>query len=247
LLFPRKVLKLKEYNPDLILIRCVCHSLQLAASAATKELPRNLEFLIRETYDWFSKSANRQIQYKTLYNTINDGADPLKIVRACATRWVSIESAVNKIYTQWLELKTHFGIASQDEKCYTAHLLHQMFSDDLNYAYICFLKPILTEVNRVNKGFESNNADPTRLLDDLMNLFQTLISKVTTPNTKFNFFIHNLDDFVDNNCYLGYLFENQLKKMKTSGFKDEVGLRQRCVFLTVLIKEMLLNTINPIS
>jgi hypothetical protein len=59
----------------------------------------------------------------------------------------------------------------------------------------CFLKPILTEVNRVNKGFESNNADPTRLLDDLMNLLQTLISKVTTTNTTFNFFIHNLDDF----------------------------------------------------
>lgn len=41
--------KLKEYSPNLILIRCVCHSLQLAVSAAAKEyLPRNLEFLIRK-------------------------------------------------------------------------------------------------------------------------------------------------------------------------------------------------------
>ncbi|KAJ8915521.1 hypothetical protein NQ315_012402 [Exocentrus adspersus] len=35
-----------------------------------------------------------------------------------------------------------------------------MYSDDCNYAYLCFLKPILKDVNRVNKCFESNNADP---------------------------------------------------------------------------------------
>jgi hypothetical protein len=42
---------LKTHNPSLILIRCICHSMQLAISSASKELPRNLEFLIRETYD----------------------------------------------------------------------------------------------------------------------------------------------------------------------------------------------------
>ncbi|CAH0562948.1 unnamed protein product [Brassicogethes aeneus] len=34
--------KLQTYNPTLVLIRCVCHSLQLASSYATKELPKNL-------------------------------------------------------------------------------------------------------------------------------------------------------------------------------------------------------------
>ncbi|CAH2100390.1 unnamed protein product [Euphydryas editha] len=41
--------KLKEEVPQLILVRCLCHSLQLAVSAAAREfLPRNLEFLIRK-------------------------------------------------------------------------------------------------------------------------------------------------------------------------------------------------------
>lgn len=30
----------------------------------------------------------------------NDGQNPLKIVQACQTRWLSIESAVSRIYTQ---------------------------------------------------------------------------------------------------------------------------------------------------
>ena len=46
--------KLKAEVPGLVLIRCVCHSLQLAVSAAAANaLPRNLEFLITETYNWF--------------------------------------------------------------------------------------------------------------------------------------------------------------------------------------------------
>lgn len=44
--------KLKAEVPSLILIRCLCHSLQLAVShAMTDTLPRNLEFLIHETYN----------------------------------------------------------------------------------------------------------------------------------------------------------------------------------------------------
>lgn len=43
--------KLKAEVPNLILIRFVCHSLQLSVSVATAEaLPRNLEILVTETY-----------------------------------------------------------------------------------------------------------------------------------------------------------------------------------------------------
>lgn len=79
--------KLKENIPALFHIPCVCHSLQLIVSAAASEtLPRNVDYLVRETYNWFSHSTLRQMQYKNLYKTINDGHDPLKIVRACETR-----------------------------------------------------------------------------------------------------------------------------------------------------------------
>lgn len=132
--------RLKQLCPDLILIKCICHSLQLAATSASKELPRNFEFLIRETYDWFSRSSVRQEKYKTIYSAINNGKEPLKIPQACDTRWLSISSAVTQIYTQWLELKTHYEITRHSEKSYTAEMLHQMYCDEQNFAFICFLK-----------------------------------------------------------------------------------------------------------
>ena len=40
--------RLKEEVPNLVLIRCICHSIQLAVSAASDDaLPRNLDFLIK--------------------------------------------------------------------------------------------------------------------------------------------------------------------------------------------------------
>lgn len=63
---------LKKSVPSLILVKCVCHSVQLAVNAACKVvLPEALEFLISETYAWFCKSSSRQIAYRKLYKCIN--------------------------------------------------------------------------------------------------------------------------------------------------------------------------------
>ena len=103
--------KLKEEVPSLILIRCTCHYLQLAVSHASAEcLPRNLEFLIAESHNWFSHSSIRQQQYCNLYKAINDGQTPLKIPAKGQTRWLSIQVAVERIVNQWTELKLHFQV-----------------------------------------------------------------------------------------------------------------------------------------
>lgn len=55
---------LKREVPHLILVRCVCHSVQLAVSEATSTLPAHLELLINQTYAWFARSTLRQNKYK---------------------------------------------------------------------------------------------------------------------------------------------------------------------------------------
>lgn len=252
--------KLKQEIPHLILVRCLCHSLQLAVSAAAKEfLPRNLEFLIRETYDWFSRSSMRQSPYKELYKTINDGKEPLKIVQACQTRWLSIESAVSRIYSQWLELKTHFATTKVNERCFTAETLHSMYANEINYAYICFLYPILSDINKVNKLFESKDADHTVLYNELICLINMLVNKITLPGRKIDIFKQKIQDFVDPKCYLGHRFERKICEMKEKGLpaSEEEAVRSRCIqFIVKLIEEIknrlpenltIMQTINKIS
>lgn len=39
---------LKESIPNIVLVKCICHSLNLCSAKACEELPSTLEFLIRE-------------------------------------------------------------------------------------------------------------------------------------------------------------------------------------------------------
>ena len=60
-----------------------------------------------------------------------------------------------------------------------------------------------------NKAFESRNADPTRLLEDLERLLNILSNKLT-PN-KIDIFSVNISEHIIPHPYLGYEFENKIK------------------------------------
>ncbi|CAI6357069.1 unnamed protein product [Macrosiphum euphorbiae] len=234
---------LKEKNPQLILIRCVCHSLQLATSYACSEtMPRNLEFLISETYNWFSKSTLRQQAYRHIFKVMNDDHEPLKIVQACNTRWLSIESAVVRIIDQWHELKCHFDVSRCKEKCYLAEMLYTMYSDEKNLAFLLFLRPLLSDLQRVNKLFESNSVDPTKLVNELVTLICSIGKLFVIPTFNFNPITKDFSNFLNPNPYLSYGFEKkveELRNLKLLTNLDEKNLRSRCIsFATVLVKQL---------
>lgn len=166
-----------------------------------------------------------------------------------ATRWLSIETAVSRIYDQYEELKVHFRIAKDKEDCMAAQILYDMYCDDKNYAYLCFLKPILGEVQKVNKSFESNTADSPKLLDDFMALLENLVKKVTPPNSSFKLFVNKLESFTDEHCYLGYLFEKKIAEMKSNNdFKEEAYIRKRCTdFIVKLVNQLVQRTPDNIN
>jgi len=58
---------LKNKVPGLQLIKCVCHSLDKCAQYAFRKMPDHLNFLLRETYNWFAHSTVRQSEYKDYY------------------------------------------------------------------------------------------------------------------------------------------------------------------------------------
>lgn len=207
-----KILKEECALPNLILIRCVCQSLQLADSAASKEtIPRSVEYLIRETYNWFSISPKRRKAYKAVYATINCGQKPLQITKVCATRWLSIEPALTRISSQWEELKLHFKVTKASELCYMADVLHAMYKT--NYVYLTFLKSILSDVQVAVKSFEGEQTDPVKLLDNLVHLLTSICSRVVNPMAKIDVLKDAIDGHLSPSPYLGYLFESTVYRL----------------------------------
>lgn len=235
---------LKDINPYIVLIKCVCHLLQLATSHAVSEkLPRNLDYLISETYNWFSKSTLRQQAYTDIFKILNNGCEPLKIVQASNTRWLSVETAVIRIIDQWYELKYHFEVSRSKEKCYLAEMLYNMtYKDEQNLAYLLFLKPILGEVQRVNKLFESSHIDSTKLCNELSTLISSIGKIIVTPTFCFNPITKDFTPHLHPHPYLGYSFEKKISEMLKSNqiSKENEGvLRERCIaFIVALVKQL---------
>lgn len=184
--------RLKSVQPDLILIKCVCHSLHLAASKAVETMPTNLEFLLSETYSWFSRSAKRRLNFeRVLYlsvlicnknkcYTLNSfkiykllvGSNPKKFVSPSDTRWLSRYQCICIVLDAWDSLKVHFQQAKESERCYTSAQLFEMYNDPVNKIYICFLHSILKDFTTINQLFQQKCGNPFRLIEDLIEFYQ---------------------------------------------------------------------------
>ena len=138
---------LRRKHPGLVHLWCLCHSLDLAARDATKTaLPANLEYLIRESFNWFSHSALRQSQYKEIVELVgvstleSDDEEAevdengnrkegkvLKLLSPGRTRWLIIADCVERILSQYDSLSAHFSIAAEKERSFDARQLSSMY------------------------------------------------------------------------------------------------------------------------
>lgn len=106
----------------------------------------------------------------------------------------------------------HFTNCANSEKCHKAVILRDLYNNDENHLYLIFLKPILEEMQGINKIFQINSPNPTKQLGDLMRTIGSLKSKVIPPNINIDIFVDNFIPFVQRDLYLGYEFESYLKK-----------------------------------
>ena len=235
----------RELVPHIIIFKCVCHSLQLAASKAADTLPAHLDFMIRESYNWFSHSPKRLIQYRELHKCITNNV-PIKLRQLSATRWMSRYECITRIIDQWDSLQLCFQMASSnDEKCYTARQLHDMYKDPKNYIFLIFLEGTLKDFSRINKLFELANADVVRLGSDLMDFFYSLLQRIVIPSklekiSRKSLFSYNFqNDLMPVSCvHLGYAFISNAQRLNVPQ-KDVDEVKKRCyTFLVEATKQV---------
>ncbi|KAL4703565.1 hypothetical protein ACJJTC_001585 [Scirpophaga incertulas] len=113
-----------------------------------------------------------------------------------------------------------------------------MYNDPVNHLYLLYLKPILEEVQTVNKLFESNNIDPTKLYKDLCVLVQSTSRRILNPTARVDIFTQNIESYLDPKPNMGYAFETKLREYNLQP-EVENNLRQRCLNFTLkLVSEL---------
>ncbi|XP_023941123.2 uncharacterized protein LOC112048021 [Bicyclus anynana] len=222
----------KKELPDLIIVKCVCHSLHLCAEKAAESLPRQLEFLVRESHNWFSYSPKRLEYYRTLYETMNNNNDPKKIQGLSGTRWLARYHAIKTILEQWKELKLLFSIAKSDDKCFMAEQLYDIMRRHPFKALLIFLQNELKHVIQLNLLFQTNNVEPNKLFEDLFLLYKNLLKRLIVPSQleklvdseliEFNFREHLMHTA---SMYFGFDFHSISRELEE---KDLLDVRERC-------------------
>lgn len=164
--------RLKEKIPNLVLVKCICHSLNLCTQKAMNCIPATIGYLLRESHNWFAWSPKRWYEYVLTYKKMNAGKTPRRLPKLANTKWLSLSDCLKVLCEQWNALKAYFSKLSEirdsdDEAVFKVRILSDMFTNDINRLYLLFLESIINEVNTVNLEFQASDAEIGRIYSDL--------------------------------------------------------------------------------
>ena len=84
-------------------------------------------------------------------------------------RWLVRGEVLQRMLCNWNHLNSYFSTSVFNQICrYKARTLADMLFDDVNYLYICFLIPVVKEVDKINKFFQATNADLKEMPDSFI-------------------------------------------------------------------------------
>lgn len=105
--------RLKEGNSNLIKANCCCHILHNCAKFGFKLLKYDVESLVLKIYSDFSSSSKNSEELKTFCEFAQH--DYSEILRHIVVRWLSLQSAVERLVKMWRVLKMYY-VARGEEK-----------------------------------------------------------------------------------------------------------------------------------
>lgn len=230
------IAKIREKNPHCIFVKCVCHSVALAVSHACKILPRNLEQLVKDVYNYFSQSSKRQREFLEFQDFTN--SEKHKILRHYDIRWLSMHNCVNRILEQWAPLKLFFqGQYLSDKRQHVScEFLYNSFNDNLILLYLHFLDFVLPIVNKFNIVFQGDYPVTHTFYKDMSSFFRSILSCFMKNNYVKSTPLSDLDPNASmyylplNDMYLGVNVAKKLCEMQGNNANKAIiqDFFQRC-------------------
>ena len=145
--------RLRRFIPKIVIFKCVCHSLHIAASEAAKKLPKICEDVVKNIYSHFSASAKRVREFED-YEYFFD-MSPHKFVHPSQTRWLSMHQAVERVVLKWDALMAYFEEVAHVENLRSITQLLVDMKDLQVFLCLNFLKDMLPVITGLNVLFQS--------------------------------------------------------------------------------------------
>ena len=165
--------RLKSDIPDLFIMKCICHSFHLCASYACATLPRTVEQLARDVYNYFMSSPKQLSELKEFQEFVN--VKPHKLLHPSQTRWLSLQAVVSRLLEQYDALQLYFTGAALSERILAAESILNKLRDPANKLYLQFLEFILPLFNDLNKKMQSQGPQIHTMYESVSTVCKTIM------------------------------------------------------------------------
>ncbi|XP_023221188.1 uncharacterized protein LOC111622947, partial [Centruroides sculpturatus] len=182
---------LKNDIPNLYIIKCICHSFHLCASYACHKLPRYVEDLCRDIYNYFNSSPKRVCEFSQFQQFCNIKTH--KILHPSQTRWLSVHGVVIRILEQYAALKLYFTDAVNSNDVLAANNILQKLNDPVSKLFLEFLDYVLPLFNILNIEMQSESPKLHVLYDNVCLVLKTIYDCFLQRNYITTTSIENID------------------------------------------------------
>ena len=196
--------RLKQVNPVLLNIHCICHRLALACTDSNESLTyiKNLETLLRQLWQFFENSPQRMAAYlkmQTELKSIRLNRKTVKRVvkrlkKACRTRWLSLEASVKAVkddYEAVLQTLSKF----ENTDATASGLLKKMRSLKFIGA-IYILNTLLPILGDLSRRFQKGSVSFAAILPAI-NMTKDSLQSVLENDTPMENLRQDIDSFTD--------------------------------------------------
>ncbi|KAJ4946593.1 hypothetical protein JOQ06_024257 [Pogonophryne albipinna] len=167
--------RIKELQPGVVDIGCICHLVQLATGCIIKALHQPIEEVLQAIYSHFDISAKRCELYKEFVEFTD--TDTLKLLRYCATRWLSLLSCINRVLNQWNALLAYFESHEDVEKPGKVRMLAGHLSSKETKFFFFFLSHALKPLVDFNVAFQAEGVMVHRLHKKMCSLIRRYLGR----------------------------------------------------------------------
>uniref|UniRef100_H2ZUA5 HAT C-terminal dimerisation domain-containing protein n=1 Tax=Latimeria chalumnae TaxID=7897 RepID=H2ZUA5_LATCH len=160
-----------QRQPNVMDMGCICHLVNLAVGAAMKMFPLGPPLFLLPVEDLLV-----DIQYTTTSTTVPKkkkkefqeftNVDPLKILKHCLTRWLSLQKCRVNLQ-QWPALQAYFNSHEDMEKKGHVRKVGQLLADPEMKLYFNFLQFILAPLVSFNTAFQSEDIKLATMHSDM--------------------------------------------------------------------------------
>ena len=170
--------RVRECQPDVFSLGCMCHLAALCATAALKKLPLSIDGLLIDIFYHFKHSSKRCEEFAGVLQDF-DGIAPLSVIKHCSTRWLSLEKAVKRLITLWPALRAYFDRerGSNDR----ARRVAESLMDVDTKLWCHFIAYALKPLNSFNTALQTSASKIGTLQHDISQLLRSYLGNFIRP------------------------------------------------------------------